>query len=134
MPLPDATLQLLREYWRSHRNPLWLFPTGTRSGVALLSDPTVGHISRASLQSAFVRAVKQSGVHKRAHVHTLRHSYATHLLEAGVNLRLIQDYLGHTSPKTTAVYTHLTRELRDTAVQPINDLMRHGVAQLAQLM
>jgi site-specific recombinase XerD len=67
--------------------------------------------------------VKQSGIHKRAHVHTLRHSYATHLLEAGVNLRLIQDYLGHTSPQTTAIYTHLTRELRDAALEPINGLM-----------
>ncbi|HEX9704751.1 MAG TPA: site-specific integrase [Gemmatimonadales bacterium] len=123
VPLPDATLALLREYWRSHRNPLWVFPTGTRSGVAPLGDPSVGHISRASLQSAFARAVKQSGVHKRAHVHTLRHSYATHLMEAGVALRLIQEYLGHTSPKTTAIYTHLTREFRDAALSPINDLM-----------
>ena len=80
-------------------------------------------ITRSTPQCAFVRAVKQSGVHKRAHVHTLRHSYATHLLEAGVALPLIQDYLGHTSLRTTALYTHLTRELRDAALQPINDLM-----------
>jgi site-specific recombinase XerD len=123
VPLPVATLQLLRDYWRTHRNPLWLFPTGTRSHAAPLNDPTAGPISRSSLQSAFVRAVKPSGVHKRAHVHTLRHSYATHLLEAGVNLRLIQEYLGHTSPQTTAIYTHLTRELRDAALEPINGLM-----------
>ncbi len=123
VPLPDATLALLREHWRTHRNPLWLFPTITRSHNGKLSDPAVGHISRASLQSAFVRAVRASGVHKKAHVHTLRHSYATHLLEAGVNLRLIQEYLGHTSPKTTAIYTHLTRELHDAALSPINDLM-----------
>jgi site-specific recombinase XerD len=124
VPLPDGTLTLLREHWRTCRNPLWLFPTGTRSHVAPLNDPAVGHISRASLQSAFVRAVKTSGVHQRAHVHTLRHSYATHLLEAGVTLRLIQDYLGHNSPQTTAIYTHLTRELRDAALHPINDLMQ----------
>jgi len=123
VPLPDAALELLREHWRSHRNPLWLFPTITRSHTGVLRDPAVGPISRASLQSAFVRAVKQSGVHKRAHVHTLRHSYATHLLEAGVTLRLIQEYLGHTSPQTTAIYTHLTRELREAALHPINALM-----------
>ncbi len=123
VPLPDATLALLREHWRTHRNPLWLFPTITRSHAGVLSDPAVGPISRASLQSAFVRAVRASGIHKRAHVHTLRHSYATHLLEAGVNLRLIQEYLGHTSPRTTAIYTHLTRELHDAALSPINDLM-----------
>ena len=123
VPLPDDALTLLRDYWRTTRNPLWLFPTGTRSHVAPLNDPAAGHVSRASLQSAFVRAVKQSGVHKRAHVHTLRHSYATHLLEAGVNLRLIQEYLGHTSPRTTSIYTHLTREIRDAALSPINHLM-----------
>ena len=123
VPLPDATLVLLREHWRTHRNPLWLFPTITRSHNGKLRDPAVGPISRASLQSAFVRGVRQSGVQKRAHVHTLRHSYATHLLEAGVTLRLIQEYLGHTSPKTTAIYTHLTRELRDAALEPINRLM-----------
>jgi len=73
---------------------------------------------------AFGRARKQSGLHKRAHVHTLRHSYATHLLEAGVNRRLIQVYLGHTSARTTQLYTHLTAEVRQTAVDPINRLMQ----------
>ena len=115
VPLPDAALGLLRAYWRTHWNPLWLFPTAT--------SPALGPISRSSLQSAFGRAVKKSGVHKRAHVHTLRHSYATHLLEAGVALPLIQEALGHTSLRTTAIYTHLTRELRDAALQPINGLM-----------
>jgi len=122
VPLPDATLTLLREFWRTHRNPLWLFPSGTRSHVAPLHDPTVGPISRSSLQSAFVRAVKKCGIRKQAHVHTLRHSYATHLLEAGVPLQLIQEYLGHKSARTTTLYTHLTRELREAALEPINSL------------
>jgi len=123
VPFPDSLLALLREHWRTHRNPLWLFPTATRSHVAPLNDPAVGPISGSCLQSAFVRAVKHAGVHKRAHVHTLRHSYATHLLEAGVALQLIQEYLGHKSPRTTTIYTHLTRELRDAALSPINELM-----------
>ena len=63
VPLPEATLELLRAHWRTHHNPLWLFPTGTRSHAAPLRDPTVGPIHRASLQSAFCRAVTPSGVH-----------------------------------------------------------------------
>ena len=92
------------------------FITARAARIATCRSPTPRSRSCA-------RAVKQSGVHQRAHVHTLRHSDATHLLEAGVALPLIQDYLGHSSLRTTALYTHLTRELRDAALQPINDLM-----------
>ena len=83
-----------------------------------------GPVSRCALQNAFVRAVGQAGIHKRAHVHTLRHSYATHLLETGVALQLIQEYLGHKNIRTTTLYTHLTRELRDTVSDPVNALMK----------
>jgi site-specific recombinase XerD len=124
VPLPTATLQLLRDHWRTHRSPTWLFPAATRHGIQYSVAHDCGPITRDSLQSAFRHAVKRSGLHKRAHVHTLRHSYATHLLEDGVNLRLIQEYLGHSSPRTTAVYTHLTREIRDAARDPINRLMQ----------
>lgn len=124
VPLPAATLQLLREHWRTHRSPLWLFPAVTRHGTQYSVANNCGPVTRDSLQSAFQRAVKKSGLHKRAHVHTLRHCYATHLLEDGVNLRLIQEYLGHSSPRTTAIYTHLTREIRDAAKDPIDRLMQ----------
>lgn len=126
VPLPTATLQLLRDHWRTHRSPTWLFPAATRHGIEYSVAHDCGPITRDSLQSAFRHAVKRSGIHKRAHVHTLRHSYATHLLEDGVNLRLIQEYLGHSSPRTTAVYTHLTREIRDAARDPINRLMQRS--------
>jgi site-specific recombinase XerD len=124
VPLPAATLDLLRAQWRSHRSPTWLFPAATRHGTAYSVAHDCGPVTRDSLQSAFRRAVKKSGLHKRAHVHTLRHSYATHLLEDGVNLRLIQEYLGHSSPRTTAIYAHLTRQIREAARDPVNRLMQ----------
>lgn len=117
VPLPERLLVLLRQQWKAHRSQDWLFPA-PRSG-AEGSKP----LGRSSLQSAFRRARLQSGLRKRASVHPLRHSYATHLLEDGVNLRLIQTYLGHDSPKSTSVYTHLTREVREAGVDPVNRLM-----------
>src|SRR6185503_2647725 len=82
VPLPAALLTLLRAYWRTHRNPVWMFPAPRRRPPRSVSDPAVGPIDPTVLQRAFGRAVRESGVVKRAHVHTLRHSYATHLLEA----------------------------------------------------
>ncbi len=78
---------------------------------------------KSGVQEAFHAALKQSGLNKRASVHTLRHSWATHLLEAGVNLRLIQEWLGHSSPATTSVYTHLTVKAEQLGADAINQLM-----------
>jgi site-specific recombinase XerD len=80
-------------------------------------------IGKGSVQAAFRAALKQSGINKKATVHSLRHSYATMLLEKGTNLRLIQTYLGHSSPNTTSVYTHLTPKAQEQAAGSINDLM-----------
>jgi integrase/recombinase XerD len=124
VPLPDAALTLLRDFWRTHRDPVWLFPATPRAQQRAPRGAPIPPIHPSTLQRAFTHAVTASGLRKRAHVHTLRHSYATHLLEAGVPIVLIQEYLGHSSPSTTAIYTHLTRELREQAIDPINGLMR----------
>jgi integrase/recombinase XerD len=121
IPLPQRTLSLLREYWVRHRNPVWLFPTTKGRGIATASEP----MDASGVQRAFRAALQESGVHKAATVHTLRHSWATHLLEAGVSLRLIQVWLGHTSLATTAIYTHLTVKSETQATAVINELMDH---------
>jgi site-specific recombinase XerD len=121
IPLPLSTLQLLREYWKTHRNPTWIFPAPSRGNnkAAIANRP----MPYCSVQDAFRLARREVGINKRASVHTLRHSYATHLLEAGVNLRQIQENLGHNSPATTAVYTHLTEQAFQQTKDVINKLM-----------
>jgi len=121
VPLPERTLQLLRQYWQQHRHPVLLFPAEGRDHIDLAQATEA--MSKSSLQKAFRAALLESGNHKRASVHTLRHSWATHLLEAGVNLRLIQEWLGHSSPKTTSVYTHLTVKAEQLGTQAINQIM-----------
>jgi site-specific recombinase XerD len=112
VPLPDHTLMLLRHLWSTHRNPEWMFPS--RNGLDAMNESVI--------QKAFQAALRESGMHKAASVHTLRHSYATHLLEAGVDLRIIQLYLGHASPATTAIYTHLTSVTEAQVNQRINQI------------
>jgi integrase len=121
VPLPPKTLALLREYWATHRNPAWLFPNKARHPEAarVASKP----LHHGVVQRAIRRVVDQLGIKKHVTMHTLRHSYATHLLEAGVNLRLIQKYLGHSYLQTTMVYLHLTNVGEQQALATINKLM-----------
>jgi integrase/recombinase XerD len=121
VPLPPRTLKSLREYWATHRHPTWLFPaTGRDHGQAARAD---GPMERSSVQGAMRRVVRDLGFRKAVSIHTLRHSYATHLLEAGVNLRLIQQYLGHSSLQTTMVDLHLTTASQEQARERIDALM-----------
>ena len=123
VPLPERALLALRRQWRRHRNPTWLFPAPGHGGMGC---PTAQRpMSRTSLQRAFRLALKATGSRKQAHIHTLRHSYATHLLESGENLRQIQNNLGHQSPQTTALYTHLTEVVQKQATQRLNGMIAH---------
>jgi integrase/recombinase XerD len=113
VPLAPRVLALLRAYWQCARPQPWLFP----------AQPPTAPLSSTSLQKTFKAVVRQSGISKDASVHTLRHSYATHLLERGVSLRVIQDRLGHKSPSTTARYTHLTPPTFEVVHATITALM-----------
>jgi site-specific recombinase XerD len=121
VPLPSSTLRSLRDYWRTHRHPSRLFPATGRDhrGAATADHP----MERSSVQGAMRRVVAELKLRKAVSIHTLRHSYATHLLEAGVNLRLIQRYLGHSSLRTTMIYLHLTTASQEQARARIEGLM-----------
>jgi site-specific recombinase XerD len=121
VPLPPRTLIALRQYWVTHRHPVWLFPATGRNGKeARHADRPM---ARPSVHGAMKRVVQQLGIKKKVTIHTLRHSYATHLLEAGINLRLIQQYLGHGSLQATMIYLHLTSLGQEQARATINRLM-----------
>jgi integrase/recombinase XerD len=123
VPLPPRPRELLRQSWTTPRHPLWLFPAPGRGGVGMATASTP--MPRSSVQDAFRGARTHSGNNTRASVHTLRHRSATHVLEAGVNLRLIQDSLGHNTPTTTAISTHLTVKADALARQALTELLRN---------
>jgi len=123
VPLPESILPLLEECWLTHHNPTWLFPLVGRGGRGRIGRITERCVPLTTVQQVFRKAYLESGVTKKVSVHSLRHAYATHLLEAGVSLRQIQEWLGHSSPSTTAIYAHLTAQSVQVAAQVVTRLM-----------
>lgn len=110
--LPERVLEVLRRYWRAFPSNHYLFPSWRQDR----------HMSTTSLQIACREAALRSGLKKRVTVHTLRHSFATHLLENGTDIRIIQALLGHTRIDTTTRYTQVSAKLIGGTVSPIDNL------------
>lgn len=122
VPLPETTLKMLRAWWRTHRNPNWMFPAPGRSG---LEGPRASRpVSETTVQAALRRTTKRLKIGKHVHPHTFRHSYATHMLEAGVPIRHVQQCLGHRSLVTTMIYLHVTEQGDTASREKLNQLMR----------
>ena len=112
VPISEKTIEMLREYYKKYKPKVWLFE-GNPAGL---------QYSEASLQKILKNALKSANIKKPATLHWLRHSYATHLLEAGTDLRYIQELLGHKSSKTTEIYTHVTSQSLQNIRSPFDDL------------
>jgi integrase/recombinase XerD len=108
--LSQTTLEHLREYWRKYRPTKWLFEGQKKDD----------HITPHTIQTIFYAAIKRAGITKPASVHTLRHSFATHLIEAGTSLHHVQLLLGHRSPTTTTVYLHVSRLNLSQVTSPLD--------------
>ncbi|ABE54424.1 phage integrase [Shewanella denitrificans OS217] len=119
IPLPQRTLQALRYYWQTHRHPRYLFPGKDGKPNSLMD--------RGGIQKAMKKVISECHIHKSISPHNLRHSYATHLLEQGLDLRSVQQLLGHNSLNTTARYTRLTTITRKNTVESINQLTNNLV-------
>ena len=138
IPLPEATLKLLREFWLTHRHRVFVFPadgrghrygrsakkTGTGPAPVVVPSEAKSPMSVTAVQGAIKQITKQINFGKKVSTHTLRHCYATHLVEAGVPLRLIQQWLGHSSLQTTMIYLHLTDTAAIDARKVVNELFR----------
>jgi integrase/recombinase XerD len=103
LPLTDSILQMLREVWKLHRSPKWLFASRRRTT----------HLPDGTARAAFIQARNACGFDANFRPHSFRHSFATHMLQHGVDIRIIQILLGHSSLRSTEIYTHLTEPLRD---------------------
>jgi integrase/recombinase XerD len=125
LPLSPALLEILREYWRWRKPRLYLFPT--RTCRRRLDQP----ISDKTVWIACNEAAHRAGIRKRVTPHTLRHSWATHLLEAGTDLRTIQVLLGHGDLETTAQYLHLSQRHLQAVTNPLDSLSLSSVQNIS---
>ncbi|HDP76332.1 MAG TPA: integrase [Bacteroidales bacterium] len=112
VPISGKTIEMLREYYKIFRPKIWLFE-GQKEGM---------QYSEQSLQSVLKQAVSKSNIRKPVTLHWLRHSYATHLLESGTDLRFIQELLGHKSSKTTEICTHVSEKSLQKIISPFDNL------------
>jgi len=122
VPLPNVTLKLLRAHYKTHRNRKYIFPApgrGAHNGESASKIP----IPDASVQTVLKKVLRQHNIIKNVSIHNLRHSYATHLLEAGIDIRIIQKYLGHKSIASTMIYTHLTPIIAENVAHKVDRLM-----------
>jgi integrase/recombinase XerD len=120
--LPELTLQALRRFWTTHRHPRLLFPSPVFD--AARSRRSEAYMDASSIQAAFRATMRESGIQKRLTIRSLRHAYATHLLELGMDMRLIQDLMGHEDSKTTARYAHITKTCRDHTTDRLQLLLK----------
>lgn len=121
--LPRHALSILIRLWRSHRHPRLLFPGHEGASAERVMD-------RGTTQRAFARACQACGIHKKVSIHSLRHSYATHLIEAGLNLRSLQSQLGHADPTTTARYVRMSEKTAANCSELVDQILDNLVVAL----
>lgn len=121
VPIPQRTIRLLRTFWKTHGNRQLMFPSQSdKPRIRSTAKP----MSERSVQRAFqVVCAAQKLAKSGVRLHTLRHSYATHLLDDGVNLKVLQQYLGHASLQTTEIYLHLTQQGDEQARRAVERLL-----------